>query len=78
MVFYNCFDVGSMDDLYEFIQPPTVLLRITYLRCAKNVSDDPTFEYDNDNKMIKYSRYKKYNYSSILVRSLTFTSFQLY
>ncbi len=78
MAFYNRLDVDSMDDLSEFIQSPAILQRITCLCCAKNVFDDSTFEYDTDDKMMKYSRYKKYNYLCILVRSLIFASLQLY
>ncbi len=78
MASHNRFDVGLMDDLGEFMQSPAILQRIICLRCAKNVSDDPAFECDNDNKMMKYNRYKKYNHLYILVRNLTFTSLQFY
>ncbi len=78
MAFYNRLDVDSMDNLDEFIQPPTILQRTTYLRCEKNVSDNPTFECDNNDKIVKYSRCKKHNHLYILVRNLTFTSLQLY
>ncbi len=74
IAFYNRLDVGSMDDLGEFTQSPAILQRIIYLRYAKNVSDDPAFEYDSDNKMVKCSRYKKHNHLYILVCSLTFVS----
>ena len=67
-----------MDDLREFIQPPIVLQRTTYLHCAKNVSDNPIFKYNSDSKMMKYNRYKKHNRPYILVRNLTFTSFRPY
>ncbi len=47
--------MSSIDNFHEFIQPPAVLQRIIYLRYAKNVSDDPAFECDSDNKMMKCS-----------------------
>src|SRR6266511_5795869 len=75
---HNHLDIDSINNLDEFIQPPTILQRTTYLRCAKNISDNPTFEYDNDNKIIKYNQYKKHNHLYILIRNLTFISLQLY
>ncbi len=70
--------MSSIDDLGEFIQSPTILQRTTYLRYLKNVSDNSAFEYNNDNKFVKYNRYKKYNYLYILIRNLTSASLQLH
>jgi len=67
-----------MNNLHEFIQPPTILLRIIYLRCAKNIFDNLIFKYDSDNKIIKYNRYKKHNYPYIPIYNLTFTVFRLH
>ncbi len=78
MTSYNRLDVENIDNLREFIQSPIVLQRIICLRCVKNIFDDPTFEYDSDDKIMKYSRYKKHNHLYILIRNLTFTSLQLY
>ncbi len=75
IMFYNRLDMGSMDDLGEFMQSPALLQRTIYLRCAKNVSDDLVFECDSDGKMMKCSRCKKYNYLCVLVRSLIFVLF---
>ena len=55
MTSHGRLDVNLMNDLGKFMQSLTILQRTTYLRCLKNVSDDPAFKCDNDNKLVKYS-----------------------